>query len=222
MDAGETLGWMREHGAELRRLVGEEVEQAGGDDAPAGDPAIRGHLRFMALALERTLDEPWAPLLAGFSDALGPWFAEGAELFEDHLATGEGAMLLEAHLQFGTQPGIDPSLDIALERRLRLSGWARIFLLGMEGHLGPAGDGVGERVLAWMDGRQRELGRTVVSMDARARHMAGRSAGALSTEERDQLGQVVVVQAYTRHLAEGIHAVLSGREDGPSPDPLIT
>ncbi|MEQ9092535.1 MAG: hypothetical protein RLN63_00350, partial [Miltoncostaeaceae bacterium] len=177
MDPGETLGWMREHGADLRRLVAEEVEAGGGEDAPAGDPAIRGHLRFLALALEHTLDEPWRDLLAGFADALGPWFAEGADLFDDHLAAGEGAMLLETHLQFGTQPGVDPSLDVSLERRLRLTGWSRIFLLGLEGHLGPAGDGVSERVLAWMDGRQRELGRTVVSMDVQARHLAGQAGG---------------------------------------------
>lgn len=221
MDPGVTLTWMREHGAELRRLVAEEIAESGGDDAPAGDPAIRGHLRFLALALENTLDEPWRGLIAGFSEDLGPWFAEGADLFDSHLATGEGAMLLETHLQFNTQPGIDPSLDVAIERRLRLTGWTRIFLLGIEGHLGPAGDGVAERVLAWMDGRQRELGRTVVSMDAQARHVAGKAGDALTAGQRDQLGQIVVVQAYTRHLAEGVHATLAGDDDPPE-EPLIT
>ena len=218
MDAANTLSWMRRNGAELRALVADEV--AAGDDSPAGDASIRAHLRFLAVAVERTADERWRDELSGFADGVGEWFAEHEDLLDEHLAVGMGAMALEAHLQWGTRPGVDPSLDVAQERRLRLLGWLRIFLLGLETHMGPSADGLAQAVLGWMDGRQRDLGRMVVSMDAQAKASASRSAGdGLGAETIDQIGQAVVVQAYTRHLAEALCAVLDDTDGdgGASP-----
>jgi hypothetical protein len=217
MDRTETLTWMRHNGVVLRELVAEESASAGGDDAPAGDPAIRAHLRFLAAALEQTADPDWRERLAGFSEGLGEWFADSADLFDQHLEVGEGAMLLEAHLQWGTQPGVDPSLDVAQERRLRLLGWVRIFLLGLETHLGPSADGFSQEALGWMDGRQRDLGRAVAVLDAQAKAAASRSGETLDTDTIDRIGQAIVVQAYTRHLAEALCAVMNGEGRTPPP-----
>ena len=210
MDHAQTLTWMRHNGPVLHELVAEEVEAAGGDDAAAGDPAIRAHLRFLATALERTADPGWRERLGGFSEGLGGWFADSTDLFDQHLEVGEGAMLLEAHLQWGTRPGIDPSLDVAQERRMRLLGWVRIFLLGLETHLGPAADGFSQEALGWMDGRQRDLGRALAILDAQAKGAAARTGEPLDTDTIDRIGQAIVVQAYTRHLAEAICAVMTG------------
>lgn len=218
MDVTRTLAWMRQNGGTLRALVAEEASPAGDDPAaPAGDPAIRAHLRFMAHALEATADDAHRDALAGFADGLPAWFADNEDLLDEHLSVAEGAMALEAHLQWGTVPGADPSLDVAQERRVRLLGWTRIFLLGLETHLGPRADGLAQAALRWMDGRQRDLGRMVATLDAQAKAHAARSAGdALGTETIDQIGQAVVVQAYTRHVAEAVCAALDGAaEDAP-------
>lgn len=215
MDLAETLAWMRRNGAELRALVSEESAAAGGEDAPAGDPAIRAHLLFLARALEANAAGPHAGALAGFSEGLRDWLDRNEDLLDDHLSAAEGAMALEQHLQWGTRPGLDPSLDVAQERRIRLLGWVRIFLLGLETHLGPRADGLARAALAWMDGRQRDLGGMVARLDARAKASAARSRGpSLGTDTIDRIGQAVVVQAYTRHLAEAVCAALDDEAGG--------
>jgi len=216
VDVAHTLAWMRRNGDALRQLLAAEGEPGPGDDAPAGDPAIRAHLRFLAHALEATADPGHREPLAGFADALPRWFADSEDLFDEHLRVAEGAMALEAHLQWGTRPGADPSLDVAQERRIRLLGWARIFLLGLERHLGPAADGLAQAAVAWMDGRQRDLGRMVATLDAQAKASAARTAGpGLGAETIDRIGQAVVVQAYTRHVAEATCAALDGEAPAP-------
>lgn len=219
MDTAATLAWMRDNASILREMVAEETDAPGEGEAPADDASIRAHLRFLAAALEATADPAWAEPLAGFTGDLPGWFAESQHLFDHHLAHGEGAMALEAHLQWGTRPGVDPSIDIAQERRIRLFGWMRLFLLGLETHLGHSADGLADQVLSWFDARQRDLGRMVVALDLQAQ-MAAREAagGTVDTDTVDQLGQAVLVQAFTRHLAEGLCAALNEVSAG-SPGP---
>lgn len=215
MNTAATLAWMREHASVLREMVAEETDAPGQSDAPAGDAGIRAHLRFLAAALEATADAAWAEPLAGFTGDLPGWFAEGRDLFDNHLAHGEGAMALEAHLQWGTRPGVDPSIDVAQERRIRLFGWMRLFLLGIETHLGHSADGLADQVLAWFDTRQRDLGRMVVALDRQAQGAAREATGrTLSVEVVDELGQAVLVQAFTRHLADGLCTVLNDVSTG--------
>lgn len=216
MSAGEdqaaaTLGWMRDHGDLLREIVREDL--AGADDlTPGGDPNIRAHLRFVATALRRTLPEPPAGALEGFADALPAWFDESLPLFDAHLETGVGAIALEEHLQFGTLPGSDPSLDAGLERRVRIGGWIRIFLLGLEAHLGPSADGLGEEVLAFMGARQRELARLIFSLDLQAKNAAREAAGGtVDLDAQDQIGQAAAVQGHMRLLVEAIAEALAPR-----------
>lgn len=209
MDAPATLAWMREHGDLLRDLVTQEAVGLDDEPPPASDPGIRAHLRFLAAALEATADAVHGSALAGFAEHVPRYFDEGQELYDRHLAQGEGAMALETHLQWGSRPGLDPSVDIAQERRIRLFGWMRLFLFGLEDHAGPAADGLADRVIAWFDERQRELGRMVVALDLQAQGAARRAPGGpLGTDAVDQLGQAVLVQAYVRHLATGLCEVL--------------
>lgn len=206
--APATLAWMREHGDLLRALVAEET--GGADESPGGDPAIRAHLRFMAHALEATASGDLAGRLAGFADDLPAWFAANEDLYDDHLQTGIGAIALEEHLQFGVLPGSDPSLDAGLERRVRIGGWIRLLLLGLELRLGPRADGLEGATLGWMGAHQRELSRLILSLDVQAKSAARQSAGdAVDLETQDAIGQVAVVQGYVRQLVEALEATLA-------------
>jgi hypothetical protein len=207
VDAAEVLGWMRRNGARLRELVSEEGEDDG-DDSLAGDPAIRAHLRFAASALEATAAEPVRTDIAGLSDDLHDWFEEARPLYEEHVATGAGAIALEEHLQFGASPGSDPSLDEALGRAVRIGGWIRLFLLALEGRLGPAADGLGPEVLAAMGERRRDLSRLILQLDRAARGAAAeRGVGDLDTQ--GQIGEAASVQGHVRLLVEEIAASLA-------------
>ncbi len=210
-----TLAWMRVHGDLLRELVGQEQ----GDDpsaVPADDGAIRAHLRFAAEALEATAATDLAERLAGFDADLPGWFERNRDLFDEHVAAGAGAIALEEHLQFGVRPGSDPSLDAGLERRVRIGGWVRIFLLGLELHLGPSGDGLEGATLSWMGAHQRELARLIFSLDRQAKHAATQSAGAaVDVETLDAIGQAAVVQGHVRLMIEALAATLSGGPESP-------
>jgi len=207
IQAAEALGWMRRNGARLRELVAEE----GRDDedaALAGDPAIRAHLRFAGSALEATAAEPVRGAIAGLSDDLHDWFEEARPLYDEHVATGAGAIALEQHLQYGASPGADPSLDEALGRSVRIGGWIRLFLLALEGRLGPAADGLGPEVLAAMGERRRDLSRLILQLDRAARREATRRGlGDLDTQ--GQIGEAASVQGHVRLLVEEIAASLA-------------
>jgi hypothetical protein len=199
---------MREHGDVLRRFVADEGE---GDDAPAGDPAIRAHLRFAAAALEATAAPDLAARLAGLADDLPAWFEDERDLYEAHLDTGEGAIALEEHLQFGARPGVDPSLDAGLHRRLRIGGWIRLALLAVELRLGPAADGLAAGSMAWVGDRQRELSRLILVLDRQAKAEAAKRAGPGTVTDlaiQDEIGQAATVQANVRMMVEALAAGL--------------
>lgn len=213
----EALGWMRGHGEVLRALVADE--RGGGDDPSAGgDPAIRAHLRFATEALAATGPAPLRPELAAFAGELPSWFAEGRELYEDHLDTGHGAIALEQHLQFGTRPGHDPSLDAGLHRRLRIGGWIRVLLHGLEIRLGPPADGLAQQVLDAMGARQRELSRLILALDREAKAAARRAGGELAADlsTQDEIGQAATVQGHVRVLVEELAGALTRMTDDPT------
>jgi len=211
LDPARTLAWMREHGDVLRELLGEEEPGASEDEAgPAGDAAIRAHLRFVAVALEETAAPPLDEELVGFVHDLPAWFEEGRGLYAQHLATGAGAIALEAHLQFGAAPGTDPSLDAGLRRRVRIGGWIRVFLLGLELRLGPASDGVATQTLLALEARQRELGKLIFSLYHQATAEAVRRAGPdrVDGAVRDEIGQLVVLHVHVRTLIDALAETL--------------
>jgi hypothetical protein len=207
IQAAEALAWMRRNGARLRELLLEEG-RAEDDGALAGDPAIRAHLRFAASALEATAAEPVRGAIAGLSDDLGDWFEEARPLYEEHVAAGAGAIALEEHLQFGASPGSDPSLDEGLGRAVRIGGWIRLFLLALEGRLGPAADGLGAEVLEAMGTRRRDLSRLILQLDRAAKGAAARR-GVADLDTKGRIGEVATVQGHVRLLVEEVAAGLA-------------
>ena len=210
LDPAVTLAWMREHGEVLRGLLSQEQGEHP-DPAPGDDAAIRSHLRFLATALHATADPAIASRLEGFADDLPEWFAGSQDLYDEHLETGIGAIALEEHLQFGVRPGSDPSLDAGLERRVRIGGLIRIFLLGLELRLGPAADGIEAETLGWMGAHQRELARLIFSLDRHAKASARGPDGAMvDLGTQDAIGQAAAVQGHVRLLVEALAASLGG------------
>ncbi|MGD9573000.1 MAG: hypothetical protein AB7V62_14020 [Thermoleophilia bacterium] len=213
-DGRAALAWMREHGGLLREFVGDERERDP-DDSPGGDGAVRAHLRLAAAAVAATGPPALRDALTGFAEDLPEWFEEGRGLYEEHLDTGHGAIALEQHLQFGTEPGRDPSLDAGLHRRLRIGGWIRVFLLGLEIRLGPSADGLAQEVLDGMGTRHRELSRLILALDMEAKAAARRSSADAATdlELQDGIGQAATVQGHVRIMVEELTAAL-GRVPG--------
>jgi hypothetical protein len=205
------LQWMSDNRERLGPLLADEERLPSGDAAPADDGAIRAGLRLVAEALEAVTPPALAVDLAGLSEDLPGWFAEGRELFEEHMARAAGAMALEEHLQHGTRPGVDPSLDAGLDRRLRLWGWIRLFLLALEARLGPRADGLAETVVVSMADQGRRLAGVILVLERRARLAAAeRAGGRVPTDPAalDEIGQAAVVQGYLRLLVETLSPVL--------------
>jgi hypothetical protein len=200
---------MQAHAELLRTLLEEEAEGEG-DPGPAGDAAIRAHLRFLAAALEETAPVSLAYALSGLFEELPEWFVDARPLYEEHLARAAGAIALEEHLQFRTSPGTDPSLDASLDRRARLGAWTRLFLLAVEERLGPGADGLTEAALAWMAANQRTLMGYVMALDRRGRRTVSDRMGELADRATlDDAGLAAVVQGHLRLLADALAVTLA-------------
>jgi hypothetical protein len=207
----EVLRWMSENRERLGPLLTDEERLPGGGPAPADDAAIRAGLRLVAEALEAVAPPALAADLAGLADDLPEWFAEGRELFEEQMARAAGAIALEEHLQHGTRPGEDPSLDAGLDRRQRIWAWIRLFALALEARLGPRADGLAESVLASMAEQGRRLAWLILILERRARQAAAARTGGVAPTDAatlDEIGQAAVVQGYLRLLVETLTPAL--------------
>ena len=211
LDVAAVLAWMQAHPDLLRTLLDEEAEEGGeADTGPAGDAAIRAHLRFLAAALEETAPLPLAYALSGLFEELPAWFVDARGLYEQHLEMAAGAIALEEHLQFRTSPGTDPSLDASLDRRARLGAWTRLFLLAVEERLGPGADGLTEAALSWMAANQRTLLGYVMALDRRGRTSLSARMGPLADRATlDDVGLAAVVQGHLRLVADALAASLA-------------
>ena len=207
LDPAAVLAWMAAHGARLRHHVAAQGARHP-TRLPADDGAVRAHLVFLAESLRASAPPRLAAALDGFAEGLDAWFDQEADVLDAQLARADGAIALEQHLQFGTSPGTDPSLDAGLERRLRIAAWVHLFTLGLEAHLGPAADGLSGEVTAWLGEHQRELARMVLSLDRYAK--AGRAgpgaARPAPPELLDEIGQAAVVRAHVRLLVDALAA----------------
>lgn len=209
------LGWMQSNGARLRGLLADEaaraVEEGGEPDlSPAGDAAVRAHLRFVSEALAASAG-PGDDSLARFADGLPAHFAAAASRGLDaELELVGDATAFELQLQFGAESADDRSLIATVERRLRLAAWTRVFLAALDETRPQAP--VGPATLAWMNDRQVRLADTIFAMDRRAKEAEIARRGPSAVDDQDvvnRIGQAAMLQASTRFLVEALAQALA-------------
>lgn len=212
LDPDEVLRWMRANPDRLRALLDDE-DPDGTDDAPASDPAVRAHLRLAAEGMVHGA-APWlASALDGMADDLDEWFEDDRELFDHQIALGEGAIALEEHLLYQGDAAANPAIHDALERRVRLSTWNRLFLRCIESRLGPEYDGFADQAMEWTHSRGRDLAAMIMQMDTRQQDAIGQRMGRKPTrEEQVQSGQLAAVTAYVRMAIEATAHALEPAE----------
>lgn len=202
------LAWMQAHAGRLRDLLDEEAR--GADDlAPAGDPAVRAHLRLVAEALAANAAPGAEDALGAFAAGLpGLLAAREGDVDERMRRVGE-SHAFEVGLQFGAVARDDPAMSGMLDRRVRIAGWTRVFLEALDDARG--GVPVADAVLAWMAERQDLLADTIFAMDRRAKQAEidrGGPDAVASPEVVNRIGQAAMLQAHTRFLVEGLAASL--------------
>lgn len=210
LDARAALAWMQENPARLRDLLREEDPDDATGDA-AADPAVRAHLRLAAEGLAHGAAPGLRPRIDGMGDDLDAWFANDREVFDRQIELGRGAIALEEHLLYGASEETEPGIHAALERRVRLGAWNRLFLRCLEARLGHEYDGLTDVALEWSKARERDLASTILQMHHRALTTLADVTGHPATpEERDQSSQAAAVRGYVRHVVEAAaHAVAS-------------
>ena len=203
------LGWMQSHPARIRDLLDEEAR--GADDlSPAGDPAVRAHLRLVAEALAANASPASADALAAFAEGLPALLAEREDRVDDEMRNVGEAHAFEAAKQFGAAAGEDPSMRAVLDRRVRVGAWTRVFLEALDEARDPAPLAAGA-VLEWMGDRQAQLADTIFAMDRAAKRREidrGGPDAVASSEAANRIGQAAMLQAHTRFLVEGLAAGL--------------
>ena len=196
---------MQTHPERLRGLL--DREAAGSDDlAPAGDPAVRAHLGFVAEALAANAAPSAASALASFAADLPALLGAREPQVDEQLRRIGEATAFELDLQFGDVALDDPSIHAMVDRRVRIGAWTRVFLDGLD-EARPGDEPIAADVLAWMGDRQVQLADTIFSMDRRAKEgeMARGGADAVASPEVvNRIGQAAMLQAHTRFLVEGI------------------
>jgi hypothetical protein len=203
------LGWMQANPARLRELLDDEA--AGSEDlAPAGDPAVRAHLRFVSEALAATAAPASAAALAGFARDLPGLLAAREDRVDEEIRRVGEAHAFEAEVQFGEGSGEDPAMRGLLDRRVRIAAWARVFLAALDEARAPAAPAA-PAVLEWMAGEQDQLADTIFAMDRRAKQAEldrGGPDAIASAEVVNRIGQAATIQAHTRFLVEALAARL--------------
>jgi hypothetical protein len=203
------LGWMQAHPERLRALL--DAEARGADDlAPAGDPAVRAHLAFVAEALAATAAPGAAATLDGFARGLPRLLSERADEVDGQMRLVGEAHAFEAALQFGEGAGDDPAMRAVLDRRVRVAAWTRVFLSALDEARAPSAP-VAPAVLEWMGAHQAALADAIFAMDRRAKQAEMERGGPdaiAGAEVVNRIGQAAMVQAHARFLVEGLATAL--------------
>ncbi len=203
------LAWMQAHPARVRDLLDEEAAAAE-DLGPAGDPAVRAHLRFVGEALAATAAPAAAPGLEAFARDLPRLLAEREDRVDEEMKRVGEAHAFEAGLQFGADAGEDPSMRAVLDRRVRVAAWTRVFLAALDEARAPAAPAA-PAALEWMAAHQTQLADTIFAMDRRAKQAEldrGGPDAIASPEVVNRIGQAAMVQAHARFLVEALAAAL--------------
>jgi hypothetical protein len=196
---------MQTNPGRLRALL--DAEASGSDDlSPAGDPAIRAHLGFVAEALAANAAPAAAAALDAFAATLPAELdAREGRVDEELTRIGE-ATAVELDLQFGDEAADDPGIRAMVDRRMRIAAWTRVFLGALD-DARPGHPPVREGALAWMGERQTQLADTIFAMDrgAKEAEMARGGADAVANPEVvNRIGQAAMLQAHTRFLVEAL------------------
>jgi hypothetical protein len=205
------LGWIQAHPERLRELLAEEAEGAE-DLSPAGDPAVRAHLRLVAEALAANAAPGARGSLERFAADLPARLAE-RDLDRELELIGE-ATAFELGLQFGDSAGEDPSVHAMVDRRVRIAAWTRGFLDALDEARAPAPP-IAAATLAWMGDHQTLLADTIFAMDRRAKEgeiVRGGPDAVASPEVVNRIGQAAMLQAHSRFLVEALAEAM-----GPGP-----
>lgn len=143
------------------------------------------------------------------SEGLGTWIDADHAVFDEQIARGRGAIALEEHLLYGATAETEPMIHAALERRVRLGAWNRVFLRCFESRMGPGYDGFTESALEWSKAHESDLASTIMQMHHRALGVITEATGhPPTTDERDQSSQAAAVRGYARHLVNAIAQTL--------------
>jgi len=204
------LAFMQANGARLRELLDDEASAGAEDLGPAGDAAVRAHLRFVAEALAANAAPAARQSLEAFARELPALLAERESLLDEELReVGEGAAF-EVERQFGPGAGEDPSVQSMVVRRVRIHAWTRVFLRALDATRAPARP-VAPAALGWMAERQDTLADTIFAIDRRAKEQEiarGGPDAVASPEAVNRIGQAATLQAHVRFLVEALAATL--------------
>jgi hypothetical protein len=199
------LVWMQTHHARLRELVDEE---AGGSDdrSPAGDPAIRAHLRFVAEALAANAGPGQAAELEDFAEHLDVCMQAAEDSMGDVLEQLEDATAFEAESQFGGAVADDQAFVAVLERRLRVDAAIQTFLEALD-RARPDRAPIRQPTLDWWKANARRLAHTIFSLDRGAKQALldrGDTDAVANPEIVNQLGQAAMLQGHIKFLVEAL------------------
>ena len=203
---------MQQNAGRLRALLDDESE--GADDlSPAGEAAIRAHLRLVSEALAATAGPATREGLEDLAVTLPDRFDVDEAGFDGELQLLKDATAHELNLQFGTErAGGDPMLRETIGRRLRVQAWSRFFLR-LVGEA--AGDvDFADAALTWMGDHQTQLAETIFSMDRRAKEAEIARHGPDAVDDPalvNRIGQAAMLQAHVRFLIEAVAVTLPRR-----------
>ncbi len=206
---------MQLNAARLRELLAEEAD--GTDDlSPAGEAAIRAHLRLVSEALAATAGPATREGLEDLAETLPDRFDDDEAGVDGELELLEDAAAHELNLQFGSErAGSDPMLRETIARRLRVQAWSRFFLRLVGAAVDD--DAFADGALTWMGDHQTQLAETIFSMDRRAKEAEIARSGPHAVDDAalvNQIGQAAMLQAHVRFLVEAISATIRRPQHG--------
>ncbi len=209
---------MQQNAARLRALLDEEA-QGQADLSPAGEAAVRAHLRLVGEALAATAGPASRDALEDLAETLPELLDAGEDELDAELERLGDAAARELDLQFGAEPtGTDPSIAEMIDRRLRVQAWSRFLLRRIGEAIGD--DGFADAALGWMGERQDQLANTIFTMDRRAKEAEIARSGPAAVDDPvlvNRIGQAAMLQAHTRFLVEAIAASVAPRGASANP-----
>jgi hypothetical protein len=199
------LVWMQTHHARLLELVAEEGADSE-DSSPAGDPAIRAHLRFVAEALAANAGPGQTAELEGFAKHLAVRMQAASESMDDVLEQLEDATAFEAESQFGDAAAEDEAFVGVLERRLRVDAAIQVFLESLD-RARPDRLPIRQPTLAWWKANTRRLAHTIFALDRGAKQALldrGQQDAVADPKIVNQIGQAAMLQGHIKFLVEAL------------------